>query len=103
VEREIIWSDFAIRDIREIYHFIKSDSVFYADRILDEIVTKSETLSTLPMRGRITPEFENPAIREIFVKQYRLIYQIEEKRIVIQGVVHMARDYQAMLRMGSEE
>ncbi|MFI5264358.1 MAG: type II toxin-antitoxin system RelE/ParE family toxin [Candidatus Kapaibacterium sp.] len=98
MEKEIIWSEFAVRDIREIYNYIRSDSLFYADRILDEIVNKSETLSSLPMRGRTTPEIGNPSIREIFVKQYRLIYEIEERRIVIHNIIHMARDYEAMLK-----
>src|SRR5438876_10038097 len=94
--KPIIWSDFAIRDVREIYQYIRADSVFYADRLLDEIVNKAESLSPLPNRGRITPEFNDSKIREIFVKQYRLIYKIEEKRIVIHGVIHMARDFDAL-------
>ena len=29
-------------------------------------------------RGRIVPELGNPNIRELFVREYRLIYSIEE-------------------------
>jgi toxin ParE1/3/4 len=94
--KPIIWSDFAIRDIREIYHYIRADSIFYADRLLDEIVSKVETLPPMPNRGRVTPEFGDSSIREIFVKQYRVIYKIEEERIVIHGVIHMARDFEAL-------
>jgi len=101
--KPIIWSDFAIRDIREIYHYIRADSVFYADRLLDEIVTKVESIPPLPNCGRITPEFGDSSIREIFVKQYRVIYKIEEKRIVIHGIIHMARDYETLSKMDLPE
>ena len=97
--KPIIWSDFAIRDLREIYHYIRADSVFYADRLLDEIVSKAESLPPMPNRGRITPEFGDTSIREIFVKQYRVIYKVEEKRIVIHGVIHMARDFEVLTRI----
>ncbi len=99
--KSIIWSRFAINDIRDIYHYIRSDSLFYADRLLDEIVEKAETLISFPHRGRMTPELHDTSIREIFVKQYRLIYKIEENRIVIHGVIHMARDLEALF--GKEE
>jgi plasmid stabilization system protein ParE len=38
------------------------------------------------------PELNDARIRELFIKEYRLIYGIEESRVVILGVVHGKRD-----------
>jgi len=41
--------------------------------------------------GPNVPEFDNPAVREIFVKSYRLIYEVHDNRVVILAFVHGAR------------
>ena len=43
-------------------------------------------------RGRIVPELDNPNIRELFIRDYRLIYAIEKARVVILGLIHGKRD-----------
>ncbi len=42
--------------------------------------------------GRIVPELANPDISKLFVKEYRLIYSIEESRVVVLGLIHGKRD-----------
>lgn len=41
----------------------------------------------------MVPELDDPAIREVFVFQYRLMYRVEETRVVVVAFLHGARDF----------
>lgn len=47
----------------------------------------------LSERGRVVPELAHPAIREIFVGKYRLIYEVGSSRVEILAFIHGARDF----------
>ncbi len=47
-------------------------------------------------RGRVVPELSDPAIREVFVGSYRLVYRILAHRVEILALVHGARDLTAL-------
>jgi mRNA-degrading endonuclease RelE of RelBE toxin-antitoxin system len=38
----------------------------------------------------------NPSIRELFIKDYRLIYRIEESRVDILGLIYGRRDLKTL-------
>jgi toxin ParE1/3/4 len=63
----------------------------------------ASTLSTLAERGRIVPEFNDPAKRELFVFRYRLIYQVSEERVIVQAFLHGARDFAKWLQGQRQE
>lgn len=50
-------------------------------------------MQTMAERGRIVPEVGSPAIREIFVHRYRLIYEISGSNVEILAFLHGARDF----------
>jgi len=58
----------------------------------------SRSLNEFYKRGRVVPEFGDPNIRELFVREYRLIYSIEENHIVLLGLVHGKRDLKTLWR-----
>ena len=41
----------------------------------------------------MVPEVANDVVRELFVKSYRLIYEIRQDRIVIFAFIHGARRF----------
>lgn len=51
------------------------------------------SLATFSERGRIVPELNDPAIREIFVFRYRLLYQVQDERVLVVAFLHGARDF----------
>jgi len=56
-------------------------------------VTESvDKLSKFPKIGRIVPEIENPKIRELLFKSYRIIYQIKQEFIEIVSIFHGSRN-----------
>jgi addiction module RelE/StbE family toxin len=89
---EIIWTPFALEDLQSIYDYISQDSVFYAGRFIDKLVSKVDILIDHPEAGRIVPEFENELIRELIEGNYRIIYKIISiTEIGIIRVHHSAR------------
>lgn len=90
--REVIWSYEAAEDLEAMADYIARDSAYYASSLVQEIMEAGRSLDTFSERGRIVPELGNPKIREIFVRDYRLIYQREKSRIVILGIIYGKRD-----------
>ena len=98
--RKIIWTFEAADDLEAIATYIARDSGFYARSFVREIRDASLSLKEFPERGRMVPEFSNAAVRELFIKEYRLIYRIEEFRIVVLGIIHGKRDLKALSEKG---
>ena len=87
------WSIPAKDDLKQIFEYIAKDSKFYANKVADEIVEKSEMLDKFPEMGRIVPEIEDSNIRELIVYSYRLIYEISAKKIEILALIHGKQDF----------
>jgi addiction module RelE/StbE family toxin len=91
MDYKLIWSPQAIEDIQAIAEYIARDSTVYADATVERIFQAPERLIQFPKLGRIVPERNNESVREIFVFQYRLIYEIFASEIHILTVVHGKR------------
>ncbi len=89
----VIWSEPAKEDLKKIFDFIALDSKYYAIKVSQEFVEKSEHLEKLPMIGRIVPELEDTKIRELIIYSYRLVYEISHKRIEILAIIHGKQDF----------
>jgi len=75
--RQVVWSYEATADLDTIANYIARDSKFYAASFVQEILDASYSLKMFGERGRVVPELDNPNIRELLIKEYRLIYHIE--------------------------
>lgn len=80
---KIIWSPLAVERLENIYDYIAGDNLTTAEKTVESIFVKAEKLSKFSERGRKVPEAKRDDIREIFESEYRIIYRIETKRIVI--------------------
>ncbi len=89
----VVWSEPAKEDLKKIFDYIATDSKYYAIKISQEFVEKTEQLGKLPMIGRIVPELEDSNIRELIIYSYRLIYEISKRRIEILAIVHGKQDF----------
>jgi toxin ParE1/3/4 len=87
------WSRPARIDLKQIHDYIAKDSGYYAKRVVQSIVEKTEELIDFPKIGRIVPEIDDPNIRELFVYSYRLLYEITPDGIEILAVIHGRRDF----------
>jgi addiction module RelE/StbE family toxin len=98
MDKKVIWMPQTYEDLESIFNFIYRDSPNYASSFVEEIIKSGETLHSLYNRGRIVPEKNSLLVREIFVKEFRLIYTINEKEIHIITVIHGRRDLRKLLK-----
>jgi len=63
-------------------------SQYYATNFVNKIIDTVDILKIFPESGRIVPEYNNPAMREILYKNYRIIYRISGNVIEIITVYH---------------
>ena len=89
----VVWSEEVLDDIDALADYIARDSVFYAQQVVDAILGLGDSLVTQPARGRVVPELNDTAIRELFVYSYRMLYEIreDETEIHLLAVLHGKR------------
>lgn len=90
--RRVIWTDHAQHTLDEALAYIAQDSPDAAHRIASELIEQASTLVTLSERGRMTPELEDPSIRELLVRPFRLIYEVDPAEVRVLTIVHERRD-----------
>ena len=85
---KIIWSPLAVDRLSEIAAYIAQENPAAAEKWVDAVFRKVKDLQSFPESGRIVPETESRAIRELIYGNYRIIYRLEEKRISVLTVRH---------------
>lgn len=80
------WSDEALENLWDIEKFIGRDNPEKAERFVTYLIEKGESIVLNPHMGRMVPEISNPEIRELIVKKYRIVYQVQEGQIIILSV-----------------
>ena len=93
----VVWTIEAVSDLEAIAEYIARDSAAYAAAVVRELLDAGNSLDRLSQRGRIVPETRMVIIRELIVREYRLIYRVEKTRISILTIVHGRRDLRRLL------
>ncbi len=75
---KVIWTDEAIADLRQLVARISEDNPAAAIRLGEELIRKSLLLGEHPRLGRMLREPKRDTLRELIVRPYRLIYQIDD-------------------------
>jgi toxin ParE1/3/4 len=88
---KVVWSPEAIEDLESIADYIGRDSEFYARAVVSKILQLARRLKDFPWIGRIVPELNDENIRERFIYSYRIVYQIEQNRILVVAIIHGKR------------
>jgi toxin ParE1/3/4 len=88
---KLTWARAAKADLKAIKAYIAQDAPRVADSFIRRIRERCLTVARLPFAAPIVEEFQNERIRETYVGSYRIIYTIEESRIIILRVFHGAR------------
>jgi toxin ParE1/3/4 len=79
----IVWSQTAVGDLRQIVEFIASDHAAAAAGLADRILNHIERAAELPLSSRAVPEKADECIREIILRPYRILYQVDGRRDAI--------------------
>lgn len=96
--RVVLWTRSARDSLDEILAFIALDSPAVASKVAEDVLGAADSLSLFAERGRIVPETDTIAIREIFVYRYRLMYQVSLAEVRILAVLHGAMDFEGRSR-----
>jgi toxin ParE1/3/4 len=89
----VIWANPAKSDLRAIHDFIASCSKYYAKKVVQDIVDRTNILKEYPQIGRKVQEIDDENIREIFAYSYRILYEIKSENVYIIGIIHGRRDF----------
>ena len=87
------WTESAWQELEAAAQYIAQDSAYFASALILEAGLAAQSLRKSPNRGRVVPELRDNSVREIFVKQYRLIYEVGSDRVVILSFLHGARQF----------
>lgn len=93
----------AKRDLRDIFEYIAlNDSFESAEYVEDKIREVIGGLNEYPDRGVYPKELAEQGIRdfrELFFKPYRVIYQVEKKRVMVLLIADGRRNMRELLRI----
>ncbi len=89
----VVWSEEILGDIDALADYIARDSALYAQQVVESILELGDSLVSQPARGRVVPELNDQAIRELFIYSYRMLYEIrdDEHEIHLLAVLHGKR------------
>lgn len=85
------WSDPAHDDLDDLVRYISKDSNHYARLFAEKILLAARRLRDFPESGRAIPEAEDDTLREIIVQGYRVMYRLEQDRVLVLTVMHGSR------------
>ena len=86
MDYQVVLSLSARSDLRDIVRYISFDA---PDRALEFglfLVSRTRLLGRSPQLGRIVPEFEDPFIREILVRSYRVVYRLDDSHHLVEVI-----------------
>ena len=89
----VAWTESAWQELEAAAEYIARDSPHFASALIHEAQLSAQSLKKFPQRGRNVPELKDSSVREIFVKRYRLIYQVSSSRVIILSFLHGAGQF----------
>ena len=88
---ELAWTESALGDVEALRRWIGRDMPPLADRITDRIFETVERALSFPRIGRTLGELADDSVREFLFRTLRIVYRVEEERIVVLAILHGGR------------
>lgn len=93
----VVITDAAWADLFDIVRHVSIDRPRAADRLLDELHEKCNSLALNPLAYPVIDGYEDAGIRRRLHSNYLIFYRVREATVEILHVLHGARDYDALL------
>lgn len=100
IERRVLWTRTARRDLNAIIAYIGTDSIENALSVLDRLQDRAESLTTAAERGRLVPELGSIGVhqyRAIIERPWRIVYRIAPDNVMVLAVLDGRRDLESLL------
>lgn len=80
--RRVSFAESAVADLEGIRAWYTEQQVPQVGaRLIGEILARVASLAEYPQRGRVVPEFEAPALREVLLPPFRIVYRLDGHRV----------------------
>jgi len=90
--RRVVWSEGARLELEQAIDHIAREHPLSASGVLGRVLGAARSLGTLAERGRTVPEWDDPAVRELLVDPFRLIYKVRRGEVDVLACIHQRRD-----------
>ena len=98
----VIIADAARQDLLHLRaYLVAKGGVLVADKLLERLVLKIDSLSEFPERGPIPDELRDLHVnqyRQASLPPYRIIFKVEATRVTVLVVADGRRDFEKLLR-----
>jgi len=84
--KEIIWTEPAVNDLREIYNYFSSRSVSAANRLIDKLVRAPEVIAFSGFFEAFVNDEYNPNYKRLVIGNYKILLTIRLGKIVIHRI-----------------
>ncbi len=91
--RQVAWAASASDSLDEVVAYINKTSPQNAQLVLSDTLSAAASLSHVAERGRLVPEQSHPPTRELFVRGFRLMYQLTGTHVTIVAFVRGRRRF----------
>ncbi|HKI36262.1 MAG TPA: type II toxin-antitoxin system RelE/ParE family toxin [Gemmataceae bacterium] len=96
---QVLWTERATRDLREIVDYVAQQAPARAAGLVDRLTAAVEPLHSSPRLGRVVPDFGEDHIRELVsVRPYRIVYMIRDDDCYITHIIHGRRNFADWVR-----
>jgi len=80
-KRAVRWTNRAQRDLAEIGDYIAQDNPVAAERWVAALFKLAERAACFPLAGRRVPEIGRDDVRELLLRNYRLVYRVLDRAV----------------------
>ena len=98
--KEVLVTEFAKEDLREILEYYQSLSQKYVEKVISDFQENILSLNKHPKTGRIVPELERQGIenyRELIQGNYRIIYEISGEIVIVHTIIDGRRNFEDII------
>lgn len=89
---QVVWANAAIDDLQRLRDYFEPASSKFAEKLMDQLISRTRMLADFPQSGRMVAEFENAHLREVRSGNYRIIYRLEQvDKVEIARIFHNAQ------------
>jgi plasmid stabilization system protein ParE len=96
----VFWTQVALGDVERLAAYLVDEAPLRAERILDRIISRGESLEATPGRGQVPPELRPIGDRtwlQVLEPPWRIVYRVVGKRVEIHGVFDGRRSLEDIL------
>jgi addiction module RelE/StbE family toxin len=100
---KLIWTDRARRDLLAIGRYIARDNPRAAREWVERLRKRARDAAKMPLTGRRVPEKDREEIREVLLRNYRIVYRVHEHALQVLTVFEGHRLFPGDVETNSDD